>query len=135
MRKKNNNKKIWIAVIAVIIVVLAALLIGSLVGGGSADTRTVTVEVVHSDGSSREFVLESEAENLGQAMVEGGVVVDNQGPYGLYILTADGETVNEADQEWWMLTKGGESVNTGADGVVFADGEHYELTFTVGYDF
>ena len=60
---------------------------------------------------------------------------DNQGAYGLYILTADGETVNEAAQEWWCITKNGESMTTGASDTVIADGERYELTFTVGYGF
>ena len=62
------------------------------------------------------------------------MVEDNQGPYGLYILTADGETAREAAQEWWRITRDGEAVNTGADSTPIAGGEHYELTFTVGYD-
>ena len=33
------------------------------------------------------------------------------------------------------VTKGGETVMLGADQQPIADGEHYELTFTVGYDF
>ena len=58
----------------------------------------------------------------------------NQGPYGLYMLTVDGETVDEGAQEWWKLTKGGEMVNSSADSTPIADGDHFELTFTVGYD-
>ena len=46
----------------------------------------------------------------------------------------DGETADESKQEWWKLTKEGEMVNTGADVTPIADGEHYELTLTVGYD-
>ena len=92
------------------------------------------MEVVHGDGSSRSFELTTEEAYLGPAMVSGGVVEDNQGPYGLYILTADGETAREAAQEWWRITRDGEAVNTGADSTPIAGGEHYELTFTVGYD-
>ena len=67
-------------------------------------------------------------------VVEHGIMEENQSSYGLYILTADGETANEMKQEWWRLTKAGEELMTGADEVVIADGEHYELTLTVGYD-
>ena len=63
-----------------------------------------------------------------------GIVEDNQSAYGLYILTADGETVNEANQEWWKVSKDGEALSVGADSAPIADGDHFELVFTVGYD-
>ena len=44
-----------------------------------------------------------------------------------------GETVDDANQEWWCLTKGGEMWNYGADATELSDGDTYELTFTVGY--
>ena len=49
------------------------------------------------------------------------------------MLTVDGETVNESNQEWWCLTKGGEMHNYGVDDTEIADGEHYEFVFTVGW--
>ena len=97
--------------------------------------KALTVEIVHGNGEAKSVDFRTDAEYLDEALVESGLVEDNQGPYGLYILTADGETVSEADQEWWCLTKGGESMTTGASDTPIADGEHYELTFTVGYDF
>lgn len=100
----------------------------------AAGGKTVTVQVVHEDGSSRDFTLNTDEEFLGAALIADGVVEDNQSAYGLYILTADGETADESKQEWWKLTKEGEMVNTGADVTPIADGEHYELTLTVGYD-
>ena len=47
---------------------------------------------------------------------------------------ADGETADEGAQEWWKLTQGGEMINTSADTTPIADGDHFELTFMVGYD-
>ena len=96
--------------------------------------KLIWVQVVHGDGTVKDFDLNTTQEYLGPALVEGGVVEDNQSAYGLYILTADGETADEGEQEWWCITKGGETVNTGADQTPISDGERYELTFTVGYD-
>ena len=45
----------------------------------------------------------------------------------------DGETVDDANQEWWCLTKGGESVETGVDSTPVEDGATYEWTLMVGY--
>ena len=86
------------------------------------------------DGTAKDFTLETDEAYLGPALVAGGVVEDNQGPYGLYILVADGETADEGAQEWWKLTQGGEMINTSADTTPIADGDHFELTFMVGYD-
>ena len=48
-------------------------------------------------------------------------------------LCVDGETVDDANQEWWCLTKGGEMWNYGAYATELSNGDTYELTFTVGY--
>ena len=135
MKEKGTNKKIWIAA-AVLAVVIAALFFvwRAAAPQGSAGGKQLTVQVVHGDGSSKDFQLNTEEEFLGPVLVAEGVVEDNQSAYGLYILTADGETADEANQEWWQITNNGESLNTGADSTPIADGEHYELTLTVGYD-
>lgn len=96
--------------------------------------KSLTIHVSHSDGTSNTFPIETDAEYLADALVEHGIVKDNQSTYGLYILTADGETADEAKQEWWCLTCGGESMTTGASDTPIADGDVYELTFMVGYD-
>lgn len=133
--QKRNHGKIVIAAVCLATAAAVLLLVWRLASpGGTAGEKRITVEVVHGDGSSRDVALTTAEEYLGPALVSGGVVEDNQGPYGLYILTADGETAREAAQEWWRITRDGEAVNTGADSTPIAGGEHYELTFTVGYD-
>ena len=130
-----QKKKTLLAALALVVVAAGLLLVWRMTTPtGEAGRKTVTVQVVHSDGASRDFTLETEEACLGPALIAGGVVEDNQGPYGLYILTADGETAEESAQEWWKLTKGGEMVNTGVDATPIADGDAFELTLTVGYD-
>ena len=101
----------------------------------AAGEKALTIEVIHSDGSASHFDIRTDGEYLAEALVEHEIVVDNQSTYGLYILTADGETADAGNQEWWCITRGGESLTTGASDTPVSDGEHYELTFTVGYDF
>ena len=97
--------------------------------------KALTVAVVHKDGNTKNFDFRTDAEYLAEALLEQQIVEDNQGPYGLYILTADGETADESNQEWWCITKSGEALMTGASEIPVADGESYELTLTVGYGF
>jgi hypothetical protein len=134
-QKSGGNRKIILAAAGLLVAAAVLLVVGRLAAPkGSAGTKSILVEVIHKDGSSKSYPLNTDQAYLGAALVEGGVVEDNQGPYGLYILTADGETADESAQEWWKVTKSGEMVNTGADATPIADGDRYELTLTVGYD-
>ncbi|MDE7244484.1 MAG: DUF4430 domain-containing protein [Oscillospiraceae bacterium] len=134
-KSRGSHKKIGIAVVCLAAVIVVLLLVWRTASPkGTAGEKQITVEVVHGDGSNKDFNLKTQEEYLGPVLVSEGVVEDNQSAYGLYILTADGETANEDNQEWWQVTRNGEKLNTGADSTPIADGEHYELTLTVGYD-
>lgn len=99
----------------------------------SAAVKNITVTVVHKDGSSKDFPIAASGETLREALEQEKLVEGEESEYGLFVKTVDGETVDDGNQEWWCLTKGGEQVNTGVDGVKIADGDKYELTLTVGY--
>jgi len=133
---QKNMKKGFIAL------VVLALLIGFAVFAylrfgpnavANADLKNIAVTVVHGDGSEKVFELSTQAETLRAALDEAELVAGEDGQYGLYILTVDGETVDESKQQWWCITKGGEQHNQGVDGTVIADGEQYELTFKEGW--
>lgn len=133
---RGGNRNVILAVVCLAAVAAVLLAVWKFaMPQGTAGEKTITVQVVHGDGSSKDFPLTTAEEYLGPALVAGNVVEDNQSEYGLYILTADGETADESAQQWWKVTKGGEMVNTGADSTPIADGEQYELTLTTGYDF
>ena len=90
--------------------------------------------MVHGDGSSSDFTIETDSENLRGALdqVE-GLIGGEESMYGLMVYTVDGETADwDRDQSWWCLTKSGEWLDTGLDGTLIADGDHYEFTYTIG---
>ena len=93
---------------------------------------TITVAVINKAGEKSEHEIKTTASDLGTALVESGIVENNQDSYGLYILTVNGETADwNVDQSYWSLSKNGETLMTGASSTKIADGEHYELTYTV----
>jgi hypothetical protein len=93
---------------------------------------TITVAVINKAGETSEHEIKTTAADLGTALVESGLVEDNQDSYGLYILTVNGETADwNVDQSYWSLSKNGEALMTGASATTIADGEHYELTYTI----
>lgn len=129
-----KNKKMIIALIAVVAVI--AVLLGVYLvtrPDAQAGKKEFTVIVVHSDGASKEFHYKSSQEYLGRALVEVGLVEDNQSAYGLYIQEVDGErAVWEENGAWWNIYIGEEAAVTGADEIVLTDGGVYKLVFSVG---
>lgn len=95
--------------------------------------KTITVTVVHQDKSKKAFTIRTDAENLAGALLQDKVVSGDDGEFGLYITEADGEKANADNQEWWCITKGGGRLDTSASMTMIADGDRYELTFTVGF--
>ena len=96
-------------------------------------SKTVTVEVVHGDGTEKAFLIRTDAETLRQACEEQALIAGRESEYGLYVLTVDGETADESIQQWWCITKGGEEHFYGVDDTMIQDGEQYEFTLKTGW--
>jgi hypothetical protein len=131
---KKSTKVTIIAGISLL--VLIALMVAAYMAWGpqgKEGAKTVTVQVVQADGSTEEWTLQTDAEFLGEALREEGLIEGEEGPYGMYITAVNGVTANEGNQEWWCITKGGEEVYTGVDETPVADGDTFELTLMVGW--
>ena len=129
-----KNKKLVIAVVAVVVVigVLAGVYFATRPDPNEG-MKEITVTVVHGDGTAKEFTHATEQEYLGRAIVEMELVEDQQGPYGLFFDTVDGETaVWETDQAYWSILIGEEYATVGADEIVLEDGGVYSLVYTRG---
>ena len=129
---KNKKMIVILAAFVVIIAVMAGLYVATrpepVVGG-----KTVTVTVVHSDGGEKVFTYQTDAEYLGDVIVAEGLVNGEEGPYGLYFDTVDGELADwNINQSYWSILIGEEYATVGADGIVLTDGGAYSLVYTIG---
>ena len=129
-----KNKKALIAILVLVVLVAAAAICWfafspKAVGG----VKTITVDVTHKDGQTNTYEIKTAEEYLRGAMEQEGLIGGNESEYGLYVLTVDGETVDETNQEWWGYTKSGEMVNYGVDTCPIEDGDHYEFTLNIGW--
>jgi hypothetical protein len=128
------NKKV---ISIMVVLVLAALLLCSCAAEEakteeSADMKTITVSVINGDETT-ELTIETDADNLRDALEGEGIIAGEESSYGLFVTTVNGVTADESKEEWWMISKDGESLQTGVDDTEIADGESYEFTLTVGW--
>lgn len=131
---KNNKKRVLVLVAAV--VVLAAVLAGAWFAFGPKGVKggkTITFTVIAEGQDNKVHTLTTDAEFLRAPLEEAKLIAGDESEYGLFVKTVDGITADDANQEWWCFTKGGEMLMTGVDSTPIADGEAFEATLTVGW--
>lgn len=131
--KKPMNKKLLAGVLALVLVVAALIAIYFATRPAtSATDKTITATVV-ANGEEEAFTIHTDEEYLRGALESIDLIAGEESEYGLFVTTVNGITADDANQEWWCFTKGGESLNTGVDSTPIADGDAFEITLTVGY--
>lgn len=133
MKNKKFRSFLSVLMLVVLVAVVALSFMSCRSEQGKKDELiTITVEVVGKSGESKEHVVETDAATLADALTEAGIASGDDGEYGLYITTVDGEVADySVDSSYWSITKNGEELFTGASQTNIADGEHYELTYTI----
>lgn len=93
-------------------------------------SKTLTVDVVV--GEERvTFTIHTEAETVGQALLEHELIAGDEGEFGLYIKQVNGITADfDVDQSYWGFNINGEYAMTGADMTVIEEGVVYELVYS-----
>jgi len=95
--------------------------------------KHIMVTVVHSDETSKVFEYDTAEEFLGPLLVAEGLIQGNDGPYGLEIIEADGETaVYESNGAYWALYEGDEYALQGVDTTPIVEEGSYKLVYTRG---
>ena len=128
------NKKTRNLLIALVVLCLAAFIIGKLVlPAVNAGSKNITVNVKHGDESTKTFKYKTDAEYLGEVLLEKKLIEGTESQYGLYVTTVDGETADESKQQWWGYDVNGEMAMVGVDQQPVADGDVYDFTLNTGW--
>lgn len=127
----NKKRTILIAAVVLVLAVAMAGIYLATRPATSAGSKQITVEVIHADQSSKTFTYRTDAEYLGEVLLAEGLVQGEEGQYGLYITTVDGEdAIYENDASYWALMVGGEYAVTGVDATPIQDGDSFQLIYT-----
>lgn len=126
-----KNKKMIFAIVAVVVV------IGFMLGVYAATrpeaqvgAKTVTLIIVHSDGSEKTLEYQTDLENLAELLLEKEIATGYEAEYGFTIESVDGETADWAtDGAYWALYIGEDYATTGASDTLLTDGAVYKLVY------
>ena len=135
--EKKQNKKVILGVVAFLVVVV---ILGAVYYFTRPETskgaKEVGITVVDAEGEKTEYIINTDAEYLQQAMddakEEGLTYSGTEGEYGLMVDTVNGEkAVFEEDGAYWGFTVNGEYCNYGIAEQPVADGDTFEIIYTL----
>jgi hypothetical protein len=93
--------------------------------GEGSKTLVVKVEV---EENTVTFTIHTDAETVGQALLDLGLIAGEESQYGLYIKQVNGMTADyDIDQTYWAFYINGEYAMTGVDTTPIFESEVYSL--------
>lgn len=94
---------------------------------GQGDTQ-FALTVTGSDGKEIAVTVRTDKTIVGEALQELGIIAGEEGPYGLYIKTVNGETLDyDTNQMYWSFYVNGEYAMTGIDQTAIDPAASYAL--------
>lgn len=149
---KKNSKCKLLSLILVLVLTAAAALTGC--SGTPAETTTPVTEapqpggqatdlgegsksfdftVVDKEGNTHLYVIHTDAEMVGHALLEQELIAGEEGPYGMYIKSVLGATLDyETDGMYWAFYVNGEYGMTGVDQTPITEGCSYLIKAEAG---
>lgn len=127
------NKKILIAVVVLVAVIAVLVGVWFATRPETAEgDKTITVEVVHSDGSTKTFTYHTNEEYLGTVLY-GAELIKAEGVDDGMFNIVDGEKADwNENKSYWSLYVGEEYAMTGVDTTPINDGDTFKLVYTIG---
>ena len=96
-------------------------------------TKSFTFIVVDADGSEETFEITTDADTVGEALLDEGLIAGEESQYGLYVKTVNGLTVDyDRDGAYWSFYVDGEYAMSGADTTEIEDGQTYSFKVEKG---
>ena len=98
---------------------------GATLGEGATQ---FTFTVVDADGNETTATVNTDAKTLGEALLDLGVIAGDDGDYGLYVKTVNGQTLDyDKDGAYWALYVGDQYATTGVDSTELEPGATYSF--------
>lgn len=92
--------------------------------------KTISVEF-SVDDKLITFTVHTDADTVGEALLENGLISGEEGAYGLYVKVVNGITADyDIDQSYWSFYIGGEYAMTGVDMTEIDESAVYRLEYT-----
>lgn len=146
MKTKIFSKKLLVTLLVVLIAVMALIITGCTNNSTDEPTTTEPVQTteqtsaivkgegenafvfiaVDLDGNSTHYMIKTDKETVGEALVENGLIAGDDSEYGLYVKTVNGITLDyDKDGKYWAFYEENAYANQGVDQTPIKEGGVY----------
>ena len=147
MKTKIFSKKLLVTLLVVLIAVMALIIAGCSNNTQDEPTTTEPVQTtgaqtsaivkgegenafvfiaVDLDGNSTHFMIKTDKETVGEALLENELIAGEDGQYGLYVKTVNGITLDyDKDGKYWAFYEENAYANQGVDQTSIKEGGVY----------
>ena len=88
--------------------------------------KTFDFTVTDFDGKETAFLIHTDKETVGEALLELGLIAGDESEFGLYVKTVNGVTADyDKDGKYWAFYVDGEYASTGVDTTAIEEGKTY----------
>lgn len=97
----------------------------TVLGEGEAE---FSFSVVDQNGAETHFLIHTDQKTVGDALKELSLIDGDMGPYGMYVKTVNGITVDfDKDGKYWAFYVNGEYATSGVENTAIAPGAAYSF--------
>ncbi len=90
--------------------------------------KQFTFKVTDAEGNESVFEIKTDKATVGEALMDKGLIEGEEGPYGLYVKTVNGITLDyDTDGKYWAFYANGEYASKGVELTDITDGTVYEF--------
>ena len=90
-------------------------------------------EVTFADGGTASYAIHTDADSVGEALVNVDLIAGEMAQYGLYVTSVCGEELNwDTDQMYWAFYENGEYALSGVDDTDVVENATYAFVATKG---
>lgn len=144
MKKRNVSKLVSLLLLTVLVMAMAVNMAGcgAAPAAQTAETATQVLEsgeigegskqfyltVTDGDGNQYDYTVNTDAETVGEALLELGLIAGDETEYGLYVKEVNGFVADyDTDGTYWAFYIDGEYAMTGVDQTEITEGSTYTL--------
>lgn len=127
---KKKGLIVALSIVLVVIIVAFAALIIKEKDNVQTGEKIISVTIVNKDKTQKLFKISTDAENLGDALLERNLVTEAEHKTGYYTVINGIRADYTLDKAWWCFTQNGEMTTVGANDLPIKDGDSFEITHT-----
>ena len=90
--------------------------------------KNFNFDVTFADGNIKHYIINTDKETVGEALLELDIIAGEDSEYGLYVKSVDGQVADfDKDGTYWAFYINGQYASTGVDSTSIENGATYEF--------